>query len=696
MDTTILPSVDAAAETFIGDLGSVSDARKLLTSYLHEMAGAVDEAEEEGRTTSGELGLAAVQGDLGDVAVSLEQGVFRLLVLGDMKRGKSTFLNALLGENLLPRDVNPCTAVLTVLRYGEQTGVTVHFTDGREPRTLGYDEFKEEFTIPPDEAKRLEAENRSAFPHVAYAVVEMPLPLLQQGVEIIDSPGLNDTEERNDLSLGFIRECHAILFVLSATAAWTMTEERYLEDYIRERGLTVFFLINLWDEIRRRLDDEDDPVALREAEERVRQVFRSSLGEYCRVDGRDLYDERVFEISALNALRARMQNRPLDGTGFPPFLEALGTFLVRDRAMVEMQRARSTARRADQRVREAVEIRIPLLDAPVEELAARVRAVEPEFRKLRDIRDQVVGEVDKSRARLATEQSSSFFAHISGAAGTFEADFTRYQPDLPFLRFLRKDGREEFEAALEAAFNKYMNDKIAEWTRQSEREIQNEMTSLSRLASAYAVSYGEITHSIGDQLLGQKRRGLAAESVVPEAPLWERVLAGAGAVMVGDLAGGVMAGAGIFNWKRIVTNVATVVAIAVTASAALNVILGPLGWLLTGLGVGAIQTARTRKTVIDAMRQELEKAIPQVAAEGQTMVYKNVDNYFSAYSAEVKRMMTADIEAREAELNNLLEQKRKHEIDIRAETTRLRRLVSRVAAGREKVETAYDTMFSAS
>jgi GTPase SAR1 family protein len=45
----------------------------------------------------------------------MEQGVFRLVVLGDMKRGKSTLINALLGETVLPSNVNPCTALLTIL-----------------------------------------------------------------------------------------------------------------------------------------------------------------------------------------------------------------------------------------------------------------------------------------------------------------------------------------------------------------------------------------------------------------------------------------------------------------------------------------------------------------------------------------------------------------------------------------------------
>ena len=133
---------------------------------------------------------------------------------------------------------------------------------------------------------------------------DAPLAMLEKGVEIIDSPGLNDTEARNALSLGYIRECHAILFVLSATTPFTLNERRYLENYIQGKGLTVFFLINMWDEIQRRLLDEDDLVKVQEAEERLRQVFRSNLEKECRIDGQDIYGQRVFEISALKALLA--------------------------------------------------------------------------------------------------------------------------------------------------------------------------------------------------------------------------------------------------------------------------------------------------------------------------------------------------------------------------------------------------------
>ena len=97
--------------------------------------------------------------------------------MGDLKRGKSTFLNALLGQ-ILPSDVNLCTALLTILRYGEKPQAIVHFQGDRQSEYLDLQAFKQQYTINPDEAKELEQANALAFPDVEYAVIEYPLPLL--------------------------------------------------------------------------------------------------------------------------------------------------------------------------------------------------------------------------------------------------------------------------------------------------------------------------------------------------------------------------------------------------------------------------------------------------------------------------------------------------------------------------------------
>jgi replication fork clamp-binding protein CrfC len=215
------------------------------------------------------------------------------------------------------------------------------------------------------------------------------LPLLEKGIEIVDSPGLNDTEARNELSLGYINNCHAILFVLRATQPCTMGERRYLENYIKGRGLSIFFLINAWDQVRESLIDPDDAEEMAEAEGKLRRVFKVNLAKYCLTEGHDIYDERVFAITSIKALRLRIKNADADlvGTGFPEFMAALNTFLTQERAISELRPARTLARQISARVREAVGRRLLLLDRDVNELKEKINSVEPEFKKLTQIRD---------------------------------------------------------------------------------------------------------------------------------------------------------------------------------------------------------------------------------------------------------------------------------------------------------------------
>ncbi len=363
---------------FLDDLGKVVQVRSEVSQSLDKIVETIDKAEKSAEENSGKLSLERDIEDIKVASKNLREGVFRLLVLGDMKRGKSTFLNALIGERLLPSDVNPCTAVLTVLRYGAEKTVTVHFNDDKSPQQLDFDSFKHKYTIDPAEAKRLEAEKKPAFPDVSHAVVEYPLPLLEKGIEIIDSPGLNDTEARNELSLGYVNNCHAILFVMRASQPCTLGERRYLENYIKGRGLSVFFLVNAWDQVKEALIDPDDEVELQEAEERLHKVFKANLAEYCVVDGQDIYDERVFAISSIQALRKRLKNPTADlkGTGFTEFMQALNIFLTRERAVAELRQVRTLARVACHHTKEAIERRIPLLEQDVDQLREKIDSVE--------------------------------------------------------------------------------------------------------------------------------------------------------------------------------------------------------------------------------------------------------------------------------------------------------------------------------
>ena len=67
---------------------------------------------------------------LENIAAKISDEKFNLVVVGQFKRGKSTLINALVGENILPTSVVPLTSIVTVLHYGTQEKITVTFADG--------------------------------------------------------------------------------------------------------------------------------------------------------------------------------------------------------------------------------------------------------------------------------------------------------------------------------------------------------------------------------------------------------------------------------------------------------------------------------------------------------------------------------------------------------------------------------------
>ncbi|MGK7872734.1 MAG: dynamin family protein [Xenococcaceae cyanobacterium] len=683
---------------FLNDLERVVRARQEIANHFNNIVETLNKAELEGEETSGKLGLERDIEDISIASKNLRQGVFRLLVLGDLKRGKSTFLNALIGENLLPSDVNPCTAVLTVLRYGGEKQVTVYFKgEGKLPEKLDFKRFKEQYTIDPDEAKRLEKENRLAFPNVDYAVVEYPLPMLEKGIEIVDTPGLNDTEARNQLSLSYINNCHAILFVFRAVQPFTLDERRYLENYIKGRGLSVFFLINAWDEIRRELIDMDDREELKEAEEKLRKVFQTNLAEYCQVNGYDLYDERVFEIASLDALRRRVKNPEdsLEGTGFPEFMTALNTFLTQERALTQFRQARTLGRQAYNHLHEAIERRIPLLAEDVNELKQRISSVEPEFDQLIEIRDQFTEEIRITRDRKAKEVADSFREYVLNLGNTFEADFVRYQPDLGFLDFLSQGKREEFNASFKQAFERYINEKIAAWELTAEKQIEEAFAQLARSAANYGATYNQIADSMTEKLIGQKVYPSTIEGE-DYSPTWASWAMGFFSLASGNIAGVILAGAG-FDWKNILVNWIAVIGISSFLAIFTSGLLAPIGlWAIPviGMGVGAWQTEQARKDFIKATKKEFVKYLPQLTQEQWEPINQTVKDCFDAYEREVSKRINDDINSRKAELDNLLKQKESQEIDREKEMKRLKSLDTDVLSEKGKIESVYEDLLT--
>ena len=648
--------------------------RQDVAATLAQIADCLRAAEASDDQRSGQLGLSGPIHEVQQAADSIRQGTYRLMVMGDMKRGKSTLLNALLGENLLPSDVNPCTALLTCLRYGPEKRVTLHFKDERSPQTIALETFRQSYTIDPTESKRLEASGADAFPNIAQVVVEYPLPLLQPGIELIDTPGLNDTEARNEQVLSYLTDCQAVLFVLSATQPLTLDEQRYLNNYLKSSGLALFFVINGWDRIEASLVDPDDDEAVATAEANVKQVFSRNLADYTAEE------PRIFTISALKALRQRLKQQPLQGSGVGELLSGLDQFLAYERGPAELQRALSVAQRASRSVSASVARRIPLLGESLEELEVKVASVQSDFGKLEEIRDRYRQLIVNSSNLHAQSISDSFKAYILGLEDTFESDFADSQPNLEFLEFLEADKRQAFYRSFKRAFERYINDRLAAWEFTAKQTIGTAFDQLNTDAADYQVAYAEVIEVIHEKMMGNRFYAVGQNFDPSRTKIW--------ADSVRDIFEDIPANMNntIRGFNYFWQSVLKTALIYVCASVALQLLgllfsslfLNIVGVVMAAGGIFAVQAELVRQEFLKATRQEFAKYLPKIANEQAPHIHRAVKSCFQAYEDRAIDRITGDIDARKVELTSLVAQKQQREIDREQEITRLQDLANQV------------------
>ena len=678
-------SVNGAAVEKLEHWEQFTAKRADVATALSQMSELMESAELTGAEESGQLSLDDSIHEIRQATSSLSEGTYRLMVMGDMKRGKSTLLNAIIGENLLPSDVNPCTALLTTLRYGPEKKVTLHFkASERDPETISLETFKANYTIDPGESKRLEEQNEEAFPHISRVVVEYPLPLLQQGIELIDTPGLNDTEARNDQVLNYLSDAQAVLFVLNATQPFTLDEQRYLNNYLKDSGLALFFVVNGWDRIQSELINPEDTAALTDAESKVRQVFSQNLRPYTAPD-RDL---RLYENSALKALRARLNGQAIDGTGLPELLAGLDQFLAYERGPAELERALSVANRSYRNVSTSISRRVPLLDENLETLQAKVTSIESDFRKLEEIRDRYQNVITTSRDIHAKTISESFKTYLLNLEGTFESDFASSQPDLEFLDFLEAEKRQAFYKAFKRAFERYINDRLAAWEFTAKQTIGTAFDELNANAVTYQVAYAEVVEVIHEKIMGRRFHAVGDDFDPKKTKIWVDSVKDVFEEIPGNLNDAVRPFNGF--WQSVMQSalayVCIVIALQIIGVIFSSLFLNVIGVIVAAGGIFAVQAEFVRQEFLKATKKEFVKHIPRIAEEQTPNIRRAVKDCFKAYEERAIARIDGDIRSRKQELTNLVEQKQNHEINREQEMNRLRTLEQQVQAKAAEIE----------
>ncbi len=263
-------------------------------------------------------GLDEVLSGLEDAARRLRETSFRLVVLGEYKRGKSTLINALLGHPVLPMAVVPLTSIVTEVRHRADPGAAIEFLGGRSLE-IRVDELAAYVTEP---------ENPRNHKRVRRAIVHDPAPLLAEGVSVLDTPGVGSVFEHNtELTYEILEESDAVIIVLAADQPLS-AEERELLRALSDITDRILFVVNRADV----LDADELAKSLRF----VRTVLEETEGHP---------PEHVFPLSARSALEARRSGSPLPAD-FRCFSKNLHRILIERKSAILLERAVTLTRRA--------------------------------------------------------------------------------------------------------------------------------------------------------------------------------------------------------------------------------------------------------------------------------------------------------------------------------------------------------------
>jgi len=370
----------------------------------------------------------------------LEADVFRVLVVGEANRGKSTLVNALLGRSVLPTGVVPLTALPSALVHGDVDEVEVSYADGRV-EVGGLD--------------GLAVVTEDGNPHnrcgVAAVTVRVAAPLLATGLELVDTPGTGSVYEHNTAAaVTALGAMDAAILVLSADPPISAAELALL-GRLRAGAVALFCVLNKVDYL---------------SAEEVAQARTFTEREVAAELGHPV---PVWPVSARHGLDARQRGDETGAaaSGLAAFQAAFTGYLTACRDADLLRSVAGRAGRLADAMAEEADATLAALAVSAEDLQRRVAAFSDQLEQVRQGRaesaalaaaeiDRMLAEANEQAAALTREATGplrhAVLTHLTGLNGPFgEVEQAALEDAAARIRNVVDDWREGRSADLDAA-----------------------------------------------------------------------------------------------------------------------------------------------------------------------------------------------------------------------------------------------------
>jgi len=246
-------------------------------------------------------------------------GTFNIVIIGDFKRGKSTLINAIIGENIAPTAVTPETVTINKISYSETPGAEAILKNGKKV-LLSYNELNRKAIE--DITKQLPAE-------IDFIDIKSDAEILKE-ISVIDTPGVGDLLKAFDQKVAdYLVNADAIIYVISARSPLSISEQAFLSSAVLPQNFSrIFAVVNMTDTL--------------ETPENIQKITDLMSERISTISS----DISLFMLSALDELcRKKELKRPepelanLLETNFYEFETAINNDIVLQKDVIKSERA---------------------------------------------------------------------------------------------------------------------------------------------------------------------------------------------------------------------------------------------------------------------------------------------------------------------------------------------------------------------
>lgn len=420
-----------------------------------------------------ELGVEHIGVEATDLTQRVAEGRFYVACVGQFKRGKSTLLDALVGEPILPTGIVPVTAVPTVVRFGEHRSARVRRKNG------------EWLAINPDDLHEYVSEERNPgnLKHVDGVEVFVPSPLLRTGMCFVDTPGLGSVFAENTAATkAFIPHIDAAMVVVGADPP-IAGEELALVEAVSQHVAKILVVVNKADRVT-------------DAELKTASAFTTKMLE-TRLN-RSV--DAIYAVSAIERMEGRGPERD-----WGKFIAALNAFVQVSGGDL----SRRAGERGVQRYGEQ------LLSVVREERAAMLRPAEESERRVSVIR-KTIADAERSMHDLGYlftgEQHRSSDLFLERRKRFFEATLPTAQTELETaLKGLPRKFGPSYRSATQEVSRAIARKYVEPWLTQEEAYAEEVYRKTAQRFVDFANDYLNRLASAGLPELAQMPHALDAE-----------------------------------------------------------------------------------------------------------------------------------------------------------------------------------------